>query len=51
MQTDFLRPLQAATLKHHPAAAHFDGGEAPGALALGVLEAFGAITQTHQLSI
>lgn len=51
MQTDFLRTLQAAALKHHPAAAEFDGGEAPRTVALGGLEAFRAVTQTHQLSI
>lgn len=51
MQTDFLRPHQAAALKLHPAAADFDRGEAPRTVALGGLEAFRAITQTHQLSI
>ena len=51
MQTDFLQPFQAATLKLHPAAAHIDRGEAPRTMALRGLQAFGAITQTHQLSI
>lgn len=51
MQTNFLRPIQAAALKHHPAAADFDRGEAPCSVALGGLEAFRAITQTGQLSM
>lgn len=50
-QTGFLRPLQAAALKHHPRAADFDRGEAPRAVARCGLEAFGTITQTRQLSI
>lgn len=51
MQTDFLWPIQAAALKHHPAATDFDRGEAPRTVALGGLEAFRSITQTGQLSI
>lgn len=51
MQTDFLRPHQAAALKLHPTAADFHRGEAPRTVALGGLEAFRAITQTDQLSI
>lgn len=51
MQKDFLQPLQAAALKHHPAAADFHRGKAPRTVALGGLEAFRAVTQTGQLSI
>lgn len=51
LKMDVILPLQAAALKHHPAVADFDGGEAPRAVALGDLEAFGAIPQTGQLYI
>lgn len=50
VKTGFLSPLQAAALKHHPAAADGDRGEALGTVALGG-RACWAITQTHQLSI
>lgn len=51
LKMDVILPLQAAALKHHPAAVDFDGGEATRAVALGDLEAFGAIPQTGQLYI
>lgn len=51
LQTDFLRPLQTASLELYPVVINFDRGEALGAMALGVLEAFRAFTQTRQLSI
>lgn len=38
-------------LKLYPSAADSDRGEASGTVALGSLEAFRAITQTHQMSI
>lgn len=51
MKIDVILPLEAAALKHHPAIVDFDGGEAPRAVALGDLKAFGAIPQTGQLYI
>jgi len=48
METDFVEPLQAAVLKHHSAAADFDGGKAASAVALGGLEGSGGFTQTLQ---
>ena len=51
LQTDFLRPLKTAALEHEPTAFNFNRGEALCAVALCVLEAFGAFAKTHQLSI
>lgn len=51
MQTDFVQPLQAAVLEHHPTAADLHGGEAPSPLALCGPQGLRGLAKTLQLPI